>query len=278
MVWPEYLSYRLERLQPNYKGWIEDNLSIIDKQGELVPFTLNPVQAQYMTQDSTGRDIVLKARQQGFSSLILGRFTADFILKENSQSVVVADVSDNAIALLERVKFYVKSFGEKTGVKIPLKYNSKYELFNELMNTKYTIGTAENTEFGRSRTITNLHLSEAAFYRNFKKLLSGALQAVVPDGYVVIETTANGFNEFREYWYESKGGETGFTPLFYPGSHFYSQEFLEKKKMELKDQFTQEYPETDVEAFITSGKMYFESEAMQWYLTQIKEVDPVYAL
>lgn len=194
-------------MKPNYKGWIEDNLSIITKGGEVLPFVLNPIQEAYLENDMTGRDIILKARQMGFSSLILGRFTADFILKPNSQSVVVADNTDNAIALLERVKFYIKSFEEKNKIKVPLKYNSKYELFNEPMNSKYTIGTAENTEFGRSRTITNLHLSEAAFYRHFKKLLLGALQAVVPEGHVVIETTANGFNDFKTYWEETKSGE-----------------------------------------------------------------------
>lgn len=257
-------------MKPNYKGWIEDNLTIVDKSGQVVPFVLNPVQSKYIEHDSTGRDIVLKARQQGFSSLILARFTADFLLKENSQSVVVADVSDNAVALLERVKFYIQSWEDKSGLKVPLKYNSRYELFNSLMNSKYTIGTAENTEFGRSRTITNLHLSEAAFYRYFSKILSGALQAVVPEGYVVVETTANGFNDFRKYWFESKGGETGFSALFYPASEFYDGEFLEQKKRELKGQYVQEYPETDIEAFIASGQMYFSPESLGRYMERVR--------
>lgn len=265
-------------MKPNYRGWIEDNLTIVDKSGQVVPFVLNPVQSKYIEHDSTGRDIVLKARQQGFSSLILARFTADFLLKENSQSVVVADVSDNAVALLERVKFYIQAWEEKSGLKVPLKYNSRYELFNSLMNSKYTIGTAENTEFGRSRTITNLHLSEAAFYRYFDKILSGALQAVVPDGYVAIETTANGFNEFRKYWFESKAGETGFSALFYPASEFYDAGFLEQKKRELKGQYVQEYPESDLEAFIASGQMYFDTNALSGYMGRVRSPRVVHTL
>lgn len=264
--------------KPNYAGWIEDNLEIVDKQGEVIPFQLNQIQRQYLQEDTTGRDIILKARQMGFSSLILARFAADFILKPNSQSVVVADVTDNAIALLERVKFYIKSFEEKNKVEIPLKYNSKYELYNEPMNSKYTIGTAQNTEFGRSRTITNLHLSEAAFYNHFKKLLAGSLQAVVPEGYVVIETTANGFNEFKEYWEQSKQGETGFAPLFYPASGFYDAKFLDKKRKELDNEYVQEYPETDIEAFIASGQMYFNSESLKRYLASVKKPDTRMAL
>lgn len=265
-------------MKPNYKGWIEDNLSIITKGGEVLPFVLNPIQEAYLENDMTGRDIILKARQMGFSSLILGRFTADFILKPNSQSVVVADNTDNAIALLERVKFYIKSFEEKNKIKVPLKYNSKYELFNEPMNSKYTIGTAENTEFGRSRTITNLHLSEAAFYRHFKKLLLGALQAVVPEGHVVIETTANGFNDFKTYWEETKSGDTGFAALFYAASRFYDERFLADKKKELQENYVQEYPETDIEAFIASGQMFFNNESLKSYSEQVQSVEGRLAL
>jgi hypothetical protein len=51
----------------------------------------------------SGFDVILKARQQGFSSVILAMFTADFLLKENSRSVIVADIDDNATELLDTV-------------------------------------------------------------------------------------------------------------------------------------------------------------------------------
>lgn len=257
-------------IKDGYLRFIESRFEIVNKEGVAVPFALNPIQKLY-TQQSTGRDIILKARQQGFSSFKLAQYSTDFILKQNSVSVVVADIADNATALLDKVKFYLKSYEHKTGVKIPLKYNSKYELVNEVMNSKYQIGTAENVDFGRSRTITNLHLSEAAFYKYLRKLLAGALQAVVPGGDVTIETTANGFNEFKEFWDESMKGETGFKPLFYKASEFYSPEFLEQKKKELGGLYRQEYPETAEEAFLTSGQMYFDQLALEAYLKKVRE-------
>jgi len=184
--------------------FIEDQLTIINKEGKEVPFVLNPIQKRFV-EDSTGRDIILKGRQMGFSSFILGAFTKDFIYKENSLSVVIADITDNAGDLLARVKHYIKSFEEKNNTKVPLKYNSKYELQNAYNNARYIIGTAENTEFGRSKTITNLHMSEAAFYRYFSKLLAGAGTALVPSGRFVIETTANGFNDFKTFSKNSAG-------------------------------------------------------------------------
>lgn len=252
-----------------YEKFIESRLDIIDKTGVIVPFQLNKPQRMF-TDEASGMDILLKARQEGFSSLIGGIFTGDFILDPNSVSVVIADISENATGLLDKVKFYLQSYEQKTGVKIPLKYNSKNELHNELINSKYQIGTAENIEFGRSKTIKNLHMSEAAFYKHFRALLKSALQAVRPDGRVVIETTANGFNEFKEFWDDSVVGKTGFKTLFYGASILYDKEFLDRKRMQLGRDFVQEYPETPEEAFITSGLPFFDQEAMKRYLEEVK--------
>lgn len=256
-----------------YKGsakFIEDHLTIIDKTGEAIPFKLNPIQAKFV-EDASGRDIILKARQQGFSSFILGAFTKDFLMKENSLSVVVADIADNALDLLARVKWYIKSFEEKNNVKVPLKYNSKYELHNAANNARYIIGTAERQEFGRSKTITNLHFSEAAFYNHLDKMLAGAESAVVPDGRVVIETTANGFNQFKEFYDRTSLGETPYQAHFFRAEDFYDQEFLDAKRQSLGRLYEQEYPSSAEVAFVTSGDTYFDTDAMRWYLESAKE-------
>lgn len=250
--------------------FIEDMLTIIDKNGEEVPFKLNDMQKKFV-EDSQGKDIILKGRQMGFSSFILGAFTGDFIYKENSLSVVIADIADNAQDLLARVKHYIKAWEQKNNTKVPLKYNSKYELQNAANNARYIIGTAENTEFGRSKTITNLHMSEAAFYKHFRKLQASAGTALVPSGRFVIETTANGFGEFKEFWDESELGETDFTPHFYSSHDFYSEEYLEKEKKRLGRLFQQEHPRTALEAFLTSGELYFDQETLRWYLDHTKE-------
>ncbi len=259
-----------------YKEYTEENFHIINKESQVVPFNLNAIQLKYLNEKSN-KDIILKARQQGFSSLILAEFATDFLMKQNSRLAIVADISDNASELLERAKFYLKTYEEywsyikKRQIKIPLKYNSKYEMVNEETNSKYTIGTAENYDFGRSKTITKLHLSEFAFYKQMNKVLAAASQAVVPTGRIIIETTANGFNDFKSFWDESVLGETGFKPLFYKASDFYDQEFLAQKKKELREKFPQEYPETPEEAFLSSGELYFDREALKNHLAQVIE-------
>jgi hypothetical protein len=261
--------------KPGYQKFIEDNFDITNKKNELVPFKLNKIQTEFISVDADPhRNVILKARQQGFSSLILAIYTTDFLLKDFSHSVIVADNRENAEGLLERVKLYIESYESRKGFKINLKYNTKNELYNKDTRSKYTIGTAQNVQFGRSKTITNLHLSEAAFFPNMQKLLSSALQAVTEDGQAIIETTAHGYSSFRDFWMEGLAGPRNFKPSCYGASQFYSQEFLEKKKAELGRDYQQEYPENWMEAFLASGDTYFDKQALEYYLAN--SIDPIH--
>jgi len=244
-----------------YKRFIENNFEIVDKKGVTVPLIFNEPQNKYLN-EGNGQDIILKARQEGFSTLIDAIFTTDFLLKENSFSVIVADIEDNAVGLLDRVKFFLSSYSKKHKIRLPLKYNSRFELFNSFKNSRLLIGTAKNTDFGRSKTISNLHFSELAFYPDISKMIAGCGQAVVEGGRKICETTANGFNEFRDFYFSSKRGETGYNTLFFKASDFYSAEFLTAKQRELKDRYHQEYPNTDLDAFISTGQMYFDRAAL----------------
>lgn len=261
----------------DYKEFIEEYFQIVNKDGETVDFKLNDIQKQYLTEEYADQVAILKARQQGFSSLITAIFTVDFIWRLNCYNMIIADKEDNAEGLLKKVKFYIESFERKSGKKINLKYNSKNELYNGLMRSTFVIGTAHNTNIARSRTITNLLLSEVAFYRHLKKILASAGQATVEHGRNIMETTANGFNEFKAFWNKLKESraETSYKPLFYKASDFYTQSFLKKKKITLGDLFPQEYPETDIEAFVTSGECYFDKESLGWYLSQIEKNFPM---
>lgn len=264
-----------EEKRKKYQDFIKNYFFIVNKEGKIVRFDEDErhwrLQSKFLLHDATGRDVILKARQQGFSSIILALFTVDFLLKPNSYSMVIADVSDNAIDLLERVKFYIKSAEKITGHKVLLKYESKYELFNEEINSRYKIGTAENKDVGISKTLSGLHLSEFSRYPDQQALLSNALQAVVPEGKVFIETTANGFNFFKTFWDECVRGERPFNPLFYKASDFYDEKFLEIKKQELKERFPEQYPETPQQAFLFSGTPYFDQQALKFYIENVKE-------
>lgn len=252
------------------KKAIENEYTIIDKSGKEVKFILNPPQADFITKIS-GRDIILKARQEGFSSAILGIGTNKFIYGENERCVSISNESSATQRLLDRVKFYIKSYERKNELQIPMKYNSRSEMVFDGRNNSFYIGTAGSREFGRGDTITFLHLSEFFFYADPERLLAGIMQAVVPNGLVFIESTANGFNFGKTFWDRTVAGETGFKHHFYGPEWIYTPEFLEQKKKELGRLYQQEYPSSPEEAFLTSGDSYFDKEALRWYLSQSKQ-------
>jgi hypothetical protein len=242
---------------------------IVNKDGITVPFTLNKEQERFL-ENMSGRDCILKSRQIGFSSLILAIFALDFLLIENSRSVCISHDTESAQRLLDRVKFFLES-AQKKGLKLNLKYNNRNELVNQDIGSTFYIGKAGSKSFGRGDTLTNLHLSEFAFYPEPERMLASVLQAVIPKGKVVVETTPNGVNYFKTFWEKSKREETNFKCHFFDNT-FYDPKTLDKKQKELGERlFKQEYPSNDSECFLYSGDPFFSQEILQDYLNQCKE-------
>ena len=140
-----------------------------------------------------------------------------------------------------------------------------------------------------------MHISEYAFWppNTKKSTLTGILQAVPndPKTFVAIESTANGFDHFKELWDQAVAGESGFTPLFFawyelpeyamPYDGFELTE--EEKQLQAAynltldqltwrrwcieancsgdvDLFKQEYPSCPEEAFLMTGRPVFDNE------------------
>src|ERR1700756_5753175 len=107
----------------NYQRFIEQNFSIKDKEGRIRPFILNDPQDKYLldirthyTKELKGiRDIILKGRKMGFSSLILAVFATDFLLEDYPiASVCIANSKDETKKLLGRARFFMESCLAKT--------------------------------------------------------------------------------------------------------------------------------------------------------------------
>lgn len=263
-----------------YRDWMSKRLTIIDKKKVEVPFTQKPAQDDLLYHMSLYLNIlVLKARKMGFSSTALGVGTGKFILGRNEKVVSMSFDATASGKQLSRVKHYIKSYERITGTKIPFKYNSKTELVwegcdpetgEEWVNT-LQVGTAKSTSFGRGDDITFLHLTEVGFVDDIEILLSGVGEACLPGSHKILETTANGFNSYKEFWDRTILNKTGFAGLFYTPEWEYDEAYLSEKREILGRLYDQEYPFTPIEAFLTSGQPFFNQQAVKGYYNEVNK-------
>ena len=198
----EYLPSKLWRLNNLY--------TIIDKSGNRIPFVMNRAQHKvYSALIEHPRLIILKSRQQGISTFWLMNFFDDAIFTPDLNIGLMAQGSDEATTLLERVKFswdnLDPSVKEYLGIDND-KDNMKAFSFTNGSNIFI------RTSF-RSATLHRLHISELGKIANkypqkAKETNTGTLQTIGKDGIVAIESTAEGDNMFKSKWdraYEHTG-------------------------------------------------------------------------
>lgn len=201
-----------------YKKAIEKMFMIVDMDMRSVPFLLKPPQDRIL-KELASMDIILKARKEGISSLILAMFTVDFLTIENISCVVISHEDKATQRLFDKVHYFLDSMKQTWPGELPykLKYNSKHELVNTVKNSHYYVGTAGARAFGRGDTINNLHISELSNWPEQERMMRGILNSVSTSGRVFIETTANGMGDyFYKLWTRSREGGGAFRTHFLP--------------------------------------------------------------
>src|SRR3990167_8964128 len=286
-----------ESVMIRYKNFIECYFLIdTPRSGKLVEFKFRPIQQKYYNQlvkdydiENRGltmpiREDILKARREGFSSLILGLFAADDILNENPTETNVLSYKDDATKVFrKRYRTYLLSYAaRKKGHSVEqiqdnpgiLEQYAKH--FLEVDSDEYVLkhnhahffcGTANARTGGRGGVVQKLLFSELAFYPDKKELrareiVEGTMRQVdVNSGWVFKESTANGENTYHaNAYHEAEKGQSRFKARFYGWRDFYTPEQFELIKSEFTDKrmIPQEYPETATEAFLSSGDRFFD--------------------
>ena len=184
---------------------------VVDKKQRTMPFFLNDVQHEFIDtlntaiQDySAGRitDIsllVLKGRQQGFTTVVTAYQLACSILNRNFQGFTLADVSDNSEAIFQNKAKYPYSQLPEI-LKPTEKFNNRRQLLFEKLNSSWAVDTATK-DVGRSRTVNFFHGSECAFWRDGISSIQAALGEAFTDNCIKIyESTANGYNDYQKMW------------------------------------------------------------------------------
>lgn len=281
-------------------GVVLSDLKIRTKERELIPFTPNVVQHKYLdllqpgwTQDTIRlagvRDIILKARQEGITTLFCMLYLMDTLNQPYTHTVVIGNDAENTEKIFQMVQ---RAFNALPADKRPhSKHASKREFYWPEIDSSYYVGTAGDRDFGRGLTVNNVHCTEVATWPDAKSILSGLLQAVPASGNACLETTAKGVGNYYHTEYElAQEGESNFTPRFFgwpelpeyqtqppPGWAPTEDEIaygkvwnlsLEQlcwrrgKVKELKGDMPQEYPICPEEAFLSTGHHYFNNEKL----------------
>jgi hypothetical protein len=272
---------------------IRKMLKIRIKKGGLRYLKLNRAQQEYSRRCSK-RNIVLKARQVGITTYIAARYFIQTITRPGTLTVQVAHSEESAQAIFNIVhRFWEKLPNNRVhrGALVKSRSNVRQIVFPKL-DSEYRVETADDNA-GRGMTIHNLHCSEVSRWpRGGQETLASLRAAVVPNGEIVLESTANGAaGIFYEEW--QKAAETGYTQHFFPWWYepSYKEDAAKASALPFTEEETglveqhglskeqiawrrtrwqvmralagQEYAEDPVSCFLASGECVFDMEAIE---------------
>lgn len=308
------------------RSYAESFLKIRTKDSQLVPLRLNKPQKKLMRaveerrrRKKPVRIIILKARQMGFSTIVGGLIFAETATRFNTDSLIIAHKEEATANLYRMHKTFLQHLPPQIAPMVRSSNAQEIvfdaparmaEMGKRGLGSRIRCATAGGSGQGRSYTLKNVHMSEYAFWPGAKNETFAGIMAAVPDSWdtaVFIESTANGYDDFKEKWdraveAQRNGAEEGWVPIFFPwyemeeyrrrpprGFSLTEEEAEIQKTFRLDtrqiawrrwaienlcggdaDLFRQEYPATPEEAFIATGVCAFDKEKLQMRLEQVR--------
>lgn len=215
-----------------------ENILIINKKKERQKLKLNNIQIEIekkinelRKKNIAPRIIVLKARQEGVTTYSQGKMMSQCVQNKDMNCLIVAHQQDSTNAIFAKTKFMFDNLPEdlkplqkaSNARELVLDKPIHYRGNNEGLNSKIVVKIAGKESIGRGDTYSFVHLSEFAFWsgkddNSPESQLAAILQALPEtiDSLAIIESTAKGYNDFKDVWDKAVNGENGWTPLFFP--------------------------------------------------------------
>lgn len=164
---------------------------IKDKQGKVVPFRMNEDQENFILKRH-GLDIILKARQKGFTTVIQLDMLDDCLFKSNFAAGVIAhNLSDAKAFFRDKIKFAYDRLPQVFKEQVSAEQDAADSLrFSN--GSSIRVGTSL-----RSGTLQALHVSEygklcAKFPEKAEEVKTGAFNTVHVGQRITVESTAEG--------------------------------------------------------------------------------------
>lgn len=219
----------LQRLVTDRRFGIENLVSIANKERGVVPFHFNRMQDDYW-KHRTNHDIVVKARQLGFSSLPLGEFLLEALCAPNTKVGIIAHEDTLATKLMSVVKFFWESMPEiiivdgnevETVRAFKIGEYSQHVISWPELGSEIRCGTAGSIKFGRGTPLHRVLATEVAFWDPYtaEGVLAAVESAMPTGGRIVLESTANGAaGVFYSRYQAAKQGDSIYKAHFYDWS------------------------------------------------------------
>ncbi len=172
--------------------WRLSNLyKITDKSGKAIPFQPNTSQLEFLG-DIHSQNIILKARQLGFTTLCCLIYLDACIFQPNTRAGVIAHkLDDSKVIFRDKIKFPYDNLDEGIRALVATKQDSA-DTLTLANNSSIRVSTSM-----RSGTLQYLHISEfgkicSQYPEKAREIVTGALNTVEAGQFVVIESTAEG--------------------------------------------------------------------------------------
>ncbi len=163
---------------------------IVNEDGKPVPFTPNEEQT-FFYQNIWYRNLILKARQLGFSTLLELMAFDQTMFNANFTSNIIADTLPNAGKLFRKVTMAYDRLPDLVKETSPVRGRTNSELVFE-NGSSISVGTS-----ARGGTVQFLHVSEMGKIakkhpEKAREIVTGAFEAVPASGIITVESTAEG--------------------------------------------------------------------------------------
>lgn len=164
---------------------------IVNKAGKAVRFEPNDEQLD-LIRNLHHRNLVLKARQKGFSTLIQLIQLDQALFNTHHVGATIAETLPNAGKLFKKIEFAQKRIPDAVREALPIKTLASKSAMEFEHGSSIYVGVS-----ARGDTINLLHVSEFGkicrrYPERAEEIISGAFEAVPMEGCIVVESTAEG--------------------------------------------------------------------------------------
>lgn len=179
------------KLLYNDREWRLDNLyRIVDENSTEITFKRNAAQIAYM-RSRHSRDIICKARQLGFSTLIAVVTADTCMFRSNVTAGIVDDTLTDAKIKLARIRFAYDRLPAELREANPLIKKNTEEL-HWANGSKVTVGTSYRGDTAQILHSSELGRTSVDKPEQAREVRTGSLRAVHANGWAVVESTAHG--------------------------------------------------------------------------------------